>query len=48
MPPLVTTVSSRRYPHDMAYRGGWWIVARSVEDVEHLGPPGRKKVRRQV
>ncbi len=23
---------------DLEDHGGWWIVARSVEDVEHLGP----------
>lgn len=23
---------------DLEDHGGWWIVARSIEDVEHLGP----------
>lgn len=23
---------------DLENHGGWWIVARSIEDVEHLGP----------
>lgn len=26
---------------DLEEHGGWWIVARSVEDVEHLGPKPR-------
>lgn len=28
----------RAWLQDLEEHGGWWIVARSVEDVEHLGP----------
>lgn len=27
-----------RFLQNLEDHGGWWIVARSVEDVEHLGP----------
>lgn len=27
-----------RWLQDLEDHGGWWMVARSVEDVEHLGP----------
>jgi len=28
----------RAWLQDLEDHGGWWIVARSVEDVKHLGP----------
>lgn len=28
----------RAWLQDLEEHGGWWIVARSVEDVEHMGP----------
>ncbi len=31
----------KRWLQDLEDHGGWWIVARSVEDVEHLGPKPR-------